>query len=174
MQRKYIIAFAGVPGSSKSIIAQHVSLNFNMPIFATDTVRFEVKEDLHIDDIREPHALLEYERRRQEVWKVLLATGRPFVLDASVDRRWAGIKSDLATAGYGWCLIAMELSSSFMRRLYRDTGRPEAVAELAVYMRQHQTFMNAYAPDIAIRITDETFADRKEIAQDAVSRFLSV
>jgi dephospho-CoA kinase len=44
MAQSFVIVFAGVPGSSKSIVAYYLSETYSLPIFSTDNIRFEVKE----------------------------------------------------------------------------------------------------------------------------------
>ncbi len=169
----FVITFAGVPGTSKTIISYHLSMTLGLPIFSTDNLRYEVREDLRVANANLPEARLEYERRYNERWAAALAARAPFIRDGSVDRQWIPVKAELQAAGFGWFLIDMELSRSFMRELYLATGRPGAARELDSYVTQHETFMARHSADISIRIGDEDFPRRRELAEVAVREFLT-
>jgi hypothetical protein len=171
MTKPYVITFAGVPGSSKSIIAFSLSMTFSLPIFSTDNIRYEVKEDLLVENINVPAALKEFHLRQQTRFQNILDTKKNFIRDGSVDRRWQEIKDQLDGAGYTYCLIDMELSKDFMINLYRKTGRTWAIEELDAYMAQHIAFMENYSDDITIKITDQLFKKRSEVAEIAVQKF---
>ncbi len=97
---------------------------------------------------------------------------RPFILDGSMDRTWSEIKRELAAAEYGKFIIDMELSRAFLENLYGKTNRPNSIKQLDHYLPQHETFMQTYAQDVDVQITDETFTRRTEVAAAALSGFL--
>src|ERR1700722_19094343 len=134
MPKPYVITFAGVPGSSKSIIAYYLSEVFSLPILSTDNIRFEVKEDLLIDNINEPKALKEFGLRQSRRFHQMLNRKMNFIRDGRVDRHWPEVKEQLQSAGYDWCLIDMELSKDFLLNLYSKTSRPRAIRELNSYL----------------------------------------
>jgi hypothetical protein len=169
----YVITFAGVPGTSKTIISYHLSMTIGLPIFSTDNLRYEVREDLRVANANLPEARLEYERRYNERWSAALQARVPFIRDGSVDRQWIPVKKELQAAGFGWFLIDMELSRSFMRELYLATGRPGAARELDSYVTQHESFMARHGADISIQIGDQDFPRRRELAEGAVREYLS-
>lgn len=168
----YVITFAGVPGTSKTIISYHLSMALGLPIFSTDNLRYEIREDLLVANANLPEARLEYERRYTQRWTAALDAGAPFIRDGSVDRQWMAVKEELEAAGFGWFLIDMELSPSFMRKLYLSTGRPGAARELDSYVTQHENFMARHSADVSVQIGDEHFARRREISEGAVRRFM--
>ncbi|HEX7633167.1 MAG TPA: AAA family ATPase [Candidatus Saccharimonadales bacterium] len=170
--KPYIVTYAGVPGSSKSIVAHHLSVAFSLPIFSTDNIRFEVKEDLRAADITLPEPLREYERRYDERWEALLASGKSCIFDASMDRRWETVKQQLVEAGYDWYLIDMELSRDFLLELYGSTKRQKAIEELDAYLRQHKMFIERYAADVSLQIDDQGFAKRLQLAENGLRTFL--
>jgi hypothetical protein len=172
MAKPLCITFAGVPGSSKSIVAHYISERFGLPILSSDNLRFEVKEDLLVDNINLPHALEEFEGRKEARLAWLLARHRSFILDGSVDRTWQDLKKRLETAGYAWFIVDMELSADFLTNLYQKTGRDWAVEELPRYMNQHQIFMAEHAGDVGVQITDETFVQRTSTAEAALRAFI--
>lgn len=171
--KPYAICFAGVPGTSKSIISHHLSCEFGLPIFSTDNIRFEVREDLRVDNINIPQALAEYEKRSKARREYFLSLGRPLVLDSSMDRKWPEVKEELHTYGYDHYMIAMEMSRGFIEGLYRETGRPEAVDELDHYMRQHNAFMDKYGHEAALTINDDSFADRLRLSVEGLQKWLA-
>ena len=172
MARPYAIVFAGVPGSSKSIVAHELSCQFGLPIFSTDNLRFEVQEDLRSPTINRPDALAEFHRRYADRWKGCLALKQPIIRDGSVDRTWPEVKADLKEAGYDWFMVDMELSEGFVETLYLETGRPISATQLPMYQRQHEAFMHEHAGDVDVRITDETFQDRRAVAVAGLQRYL--
>lgn len=113
MKQPYIVVFAGAPGSSKSIVSHYLSMEFSLPILNRDTIRSEVKEELLVSNINEPHALVEFEQRFTDRWEEALALGESFILDGSIDRSWPRTKPELQLAGFRWFMIDMELSRDF-------------------------------------------------------------
>lgn len=172
MKQPYVVTFAGVPGTSKSIISQHLSCILNIPSFANDRVRDEVKEEFLVADINEPHALAEYEKRAAKRRADLFSSGRSFILDSSVDRKWQEIKHQVQEAGYAYFLINMELSREFMENLYSKTSRLKALEQLPNYMKQHQDFMKQFSQDISVTITDTIFNQRLNVSQKSLQEFL--
>ncbi|HET7320091.1 MAG TPA: hypothetical protein VFI84_00720 [Candidatus Saccharimonadales bacterium] len=172
MSKPYAVVFAGVPGSSKSIVAHELSCQFGLPIYSTDNVRFEVREDLRADTINRPDALREFNKRNSDRWKGFLALQRPIIRDGSVDRTWPDVKSELLAAGYDWFMIDMELSQEFIEKLYKDTGRPVAVQQLPMYLAQHNSFMADYEQDVDVFITDDNFHNRRAVAVAGLQRYL--
>ena len=162
-----------MPGSSKSIITYSLSIAFSLPIFSTDNIRNEVREDLLVSNINEPRALKEYKRRQEQRFQETLKSSQSFIRDGSVDRHWQEIKEQINTAGYRWCLIDMELSRDFMINLYKKTNRAWAIEELDAYLVQHTNFMKKYSSDITIKITDQLFKKRNSVAEAAVRKFLA-
>lgn len=166
------MTFAGVPGSSKSIIAHYLSENFGLAILSTDNIRFEVREDMRSADLNEPPILKEYEDRVRKRRQAMYARRRPFILDGSMDRSWSDIRRELIVAEYTKFLIDIELSRPFLEELYSTTARPNSIGQLDHYLPQHEAFMHDYGAEVDLRITDETFARRTEIAAEALRAFL--
>ena len=173
MSKPYAVVFAGVPGSSKSIVAHELSCQFGLPIFSTDNLRFEVQEDLRSPNINRPDALEEFHKRYAERWKGFLALRGSIIRDGSVDRTWPAVKADLQSAGYDWFMIGMELSQDFMEKLYLETARPISATQLPAYQAQHEAFVQEFGSDIDLRITDELFPERRAVAVAGFQRFLA-
>jgi len=166
------ITFAGVPGSSKSIIAHFLSERFSLPIYSTDNIRFEVREDMLAASIHDPGVLDEFKRRAKMREDELIAEKKTYIMDGSVDRRWVELRSKLLARGYRWFLIDMELTPTFLQELYEETGRHEAVEQLSTYLGQHETFMAEYAADINLYIRDKDFKHRTILAERALRDFI--
>ncbi len=173
MIKPYAVVFAGVPGSSKTIIANYLSVKFNLPVFNNDQLRFEVKEDMMAANINRPDVLAEYEKRYKERFEELLATGHPMLLDGSVDRRWPETRRQLEGFGYDWMLIDMELSKGFLERFFVATGRTKFLEQLPKYLDDHRKFLEKYQDDITLKITDRAFKDRLRVAATALEEFLA-
>lgn len=183
MTKPFAVVFAGVPGSSKTIIASFLSGSFGLPIFSNDTLRHEVKEDMLVNNlvlkddllqrgINAPVALAEYERRLKERHSELLSTGRSIIFDGSVDRTWRGRRQRLEDHGYLHYMISVELSKAFLENLYSATGRASSIAQLDRYFAQHRLFLEEYDDDVSLQITDENFRDRLNVAANGLREFL--
>ena len=173
MKSKFIITFAGVPGSSKSPIINHLSSTFNLPVFSNDQLRHEVNEDLMVSDINIPKALREFEFRRKKMQDEILSFDRSVIFDKSVDRRWSELKESLFKYGYDCFLISLDFSVEFMTKLYTSTGRLWAVEELPAYNKQHQEFLAKYSGDVSLRLQDKDFINRVKICEEALKQFMS-
>jgi hypothetical protein len=165
MNKPYCVTFSGVPGSSKSIVAHYLSERFGLPIFSTDNLRFEVREDLLAKDIHAPGVLDEFNRRLGERRNWLFEHRVSYIMDGSIDRTWAEFKQRLESAGYRWHVIDMELSPAFIESLYLNTDRHWALEELSTYLGQHETFLAEFSEDIGTCITDKTFSNRTITAE---------
>lgn len=173
MNQPYIVVFAGAPGSSKSIVSHYLSMEFSLPILNRDTIRSEVKEEMLVSDINEPHALVEFEQRFTDRWEEALAMGESFILDGSIDRSWPRTKKELLASGFGWFMVDMELSREFFMELFTATKRPKAIEQLDMYLEQHEAFMKHYRTDINLEINDEAFPRRLELAAEGLATFLA-
>lgn len=173
MKQPYAVVFAGAPGSSKSIVAHWISVEFNLPIINRDIIRSEVKEDLLAASINEPPAKKEFEKRLASRWNSILADQKSIILDGSVDRSWAKTRNGLEAAGYRWFMIDMELSREFFVKLFTATNRPKAIKQLDGYLEDHRKFMDKYGSEVDIRIDDSTFPERLEIASKGLRDFLA-
>jgi predicted kinase len=183
VEKPYAVVFSGVPGTSKSIVAHALSCNYDLPILSSDNVRFEVKEDLRVQNlniredlnfssVNQNGALVEYERRIKERRHEALARGMPVILDGSVDRTWQDVRDQLQEHNYDWFMVDMELSRKFLEELYTGTGREAYIGQLDAYIADHQRFLAQHSEDISLEITDATFLDRRKVAIDGLGRFL--
>ncbi|HPW47844.1 hypothetical protein KBB76_02900 [Candidatus Saccharibacteria bacterium] len=172
MKHKFVVTFAGVPGSSKSIVANHLSFNFGLPIVNKDQLRHEVKENLMLSNINNPKALSRFEELSKTVHNQVFSTGISIILDRSVDRKWGILKQDLIKYGYEWFLISFDYSSEFMSKLYIATNRQWAVAQLDAYDKQHQDFLKNYSRDVNLHLEDADFTNRVKICVNAVDRWI--
>jgi hypothetical protein len=174
MPKPFAVVFSGVPGSSKTIISNYLSVKFLLPVFNNDQLRFEVKEDMRADNINRSDVLAEYERRYKDRFEELLATGHPMLLDGSIDRRWPQTRRQLQQFGYRWYLIEMALSEAFLRKFFIDTGRPKFLDQLPRYIEDHEKFIKEYGGEIDLRIGDDDFSRRLGMAQNGVSEFIKL
>lgn len=170
----FAVTFAGVPGTSKTPIANYLSCEFNLPILSTDQIRYEVREDLQVDDINMPEALTEYEKRRRERFERLLTQRKSFILDGSMDRRWSEVKERFEAEGYHWFMINMQLSKAFLLEFYNKTGRTDwAKQYLDHYLNQHNEFLVQFKTDVTLEITDDSFVDRLKLSAEGLQKFLA-
>lgn len=172
MKQNFIITFAGVQGSSKSPISNHLSYKFNLPVFCNDQLRYEVREDLLVDDIDIPEALAEFKKRQTKIRNEILASGQPVIIDSSVDRTWPTFKNELQRYEYGWFIISLDFSKEFLEALYAKTGRKWAIKELDLWYQQHQTFLSTYNQDVNLHLTDKNFTNRVQICINELKKFI--
>lgn len=157
--------FAGVPGSSKSPIAHHLSWNLGLPIFNNDTLRTEIKEDLLVFN------QMEYEKRRDERSFALMDTGDSFIYDASIDRAWQTHRKRLDERGYQFFIISLDLGEALLRQLY-DAKNYTEFAQLELRQPEHDAFLQNFGQLVNLHITDNDFPDRLAISLSAVRSWI--
>ena len=91
---KFCVLFSGVTGSSKTPIANYISIQFNLHVLNNDTIHTEVREDLLVFDETE------YIKRRNERIEVALKRNKSFIYDASIDRNWIEKNQEFNKHGY--------------------------------------------------------------------------
>jgi len=171
MSKPFAVVFAGVPASSKKAIAHYLSCKFGLPILSHDTIRNEVKEDLLINDINDPQALQEYNKRSAERRGEMLESSKPVIFASSVDRQWENQKKQLADKGYSWYLISLDLSKPFLEKLFAAKGYQ--TSNLDNYLKQHEDFLRNYYQDVNLSITDDSFSQRLTLAADGLQKFIA-
>jgi len=165
--KKYCIGFAGVIGSSKTPIAHYLSLKFGLPIHNNDVIRTEVTEEFGALNEEE------YVKRRDARLQEMIASGRSFILDASVDREWQTMKEAGAKAGYSIFLISLDLSRGMLEKLYHAKGYDRSLQLLDKFFGDHEVFLNEHGADIGLHLNDEQFSDRLRLSHEAVEKWLA-
>jgi|GEM_PF-369619 len=184
MTKPYAVVFAGIPGSSKTIIAHYLSTKFSLPIFSNDVLRYEVKEDMLASElvlpedlikkgINVPEVLAEFEKRLTARMNEILSTRKPLIIDGSVDRRWPARKEQLLKNGYDWFLISLELSKPFLENLFKSTGREFFIPQLDGYLSQHESFINKYGDEVNLFIRDQDFSNRLKLAASGLQNYVA-
>jgi hypothetical protein len=175
LSKPFIITFAGVPGTSKTPTAFHLSYTFQLPIIQMDAIRMEVREDLLIHDGADPRVLGEYRRRSITRYQALLKAGVCFIDDSSADRSWKQQPTDqyyqLQEHGYDCFIISMDLSMEFIRKLYA-ANHSLSKDNLEELFNDHRQFLEKYSDDVGVHITDQQFLERMSICERAVKVFL--
>jgi hypothetical protein len=165
-KKRFFITFAGVIGSSKTPIAHYLSIKLNLPIFNNDAIRSEVKGDIGFLDEEE------YIRRRDIRLKEIFHSGIPFIYDASMDRAWKGKKEVIIQTQYEPYIISLDFSKELLLQLYQQTKYYEAIPLLDTFIKDHNDFLEQYANDINLHITDKDFKDRLNIVYSNVKKYL--
>lgn len=166
MNKKILITFAGAIGSSKTPIAYYLSCKLNFPILNNDVIRTEVAEDLGKFDEQE------YIKRRDERIHAVLKNCPAIIYDASIDREWENWENKIVKAGYETFIISLDLSKDFLTELYKIKGYHESKERINQVVSDHEEFVKNYNHLIGLRITDENFKNRLELAYQAVSEWL--
>lgn len=161
------ITFAGPVGSSKTPIATHLSWNLGLPVMNNDALRSEVTEDFF--EFRQA----EYEARRDDRLRRLVASQRSFIADASVDREWWNVRPLLEQFGYAWFVISLDLSKAFLGRLYAAKGYAQSAGRIDQLIAGHRQWLDAFAGDVGLRIDDRTFPRRLALSLAAATAWLA-
>lgn len=167
MRKKFIVIFAGPPGSSKTPISNYLSTLFNLPVFNNDAIRSEVIEDKSFLDEEEQV------KRRDERLNKILALNNSFILDASVDRVLGQYVDKIDQLGYGYFVISLDLSKEFLISLYKAKEYGEFINNVDKTLSEHDEFLNRYGNLVNIHITDRDFPNRLEICAEKLSGWLS-
>lgn len=163
---KYIVAFTGVVGSSKTPITNYLSGVFGLPSFNADAVRSEVIEDKLNYDIPE------VEKRFVTRLTSMIQKGESFILDASLDRKFSEYKHELDTSGYKLFLINMDLSREFLVKLYKAKGYDESLKRLDQLIIDHKKFLEEFGDLVNVKIGDGLFISRLQIVENALREWL--
>lgn len=166
MNKKFLITFAGAIGSSKTPIANYLSCKLNFPVLNNDAIRTEVPEELGYFSEEE------YLKRRNERIRDVLENCPAIIYDASIDREWKNWEDKIAKAGYKIFIISLDLSKDFLIELYKIKGYHESAEKIDQFFSDHEEFVKNYSHLIGLKITDENFKNRLELAYSAVSEWL--
>jgi predicted kinase len=164
---KKVVLFAGMPAVGKSSIANHLSWKLGLAVFSSNILRAEVHQDTHDRELD----IEEFNRRRDARFKELVESGQDFILDASIDRTWPEMKPKLEDAGYEFFIISFDLSDESTDKLVStypvSWGKPPKE-----YRADHQNFLNDFANDVKLTITDENYSTRLDDALNSVKTWL--
>lgn len=167
MNKKVIITFAGMIGSSKSPIAHYLSCMFGLPIFNVDAIRSEVTEDYLEFNLEE------FCHRREERLKDMAEKNESFILDASIDRNWQDYKETIGDLGYKVFIISIDLSKEFITRLYQAKGYDESLKRIDTLYDQHEEFLKNFGQDVSLHIGDAEFHERLMLSENKFREWLS-
>lgn len=166
---KKCLLFAGMPGVGKSSMAGYLSWKLGLPLLATDVIRAEVHQDNSSSELD----IEEFNRRRDARMKELVDSGKDFILDGSIDRRWPEMKPQLEDAGYEFFIVSFDLSDELTDKLLKtypgDWGKPPKD-----YKDDHQKFLDDFGSDMNLAITDENYPTRLDDALTAVQTWIGV
>jgi hypothetical protein len=168
MSKRICITFAGAIGSSKTPIANYLSVKLNLPVFNNDAVRTEVTEDLGKFDS------VEHIKRRNKRLKEITKSGISFICDLSVDREWKMLKKLLVKNKYRWYIISLDLSKQFLVKLYKVKGYNNSLNVLDKFWNDHDNFIKNNGNEIGLHISDVDFKNRCETSFKKVRKYLNV
>ena len=163
---KFCVLFSGVTGSSKTPIANYLSIQFNLPILNNDAIRTEVREDLLVFDETE------YIKRRNERIEVALKRNKSFIYDASIDRNWIEKNQEFNKHGYKHFIISLDLSKEFLKNIYRAKGSTETEEFLNTKLVEHRNFLKHFSDIVNIHISDDTFLQRFNITSKVLKEWV--
>lgn len=166
MKSKFLILFAGAPGSSKSPIANYLSWKLNLPLFNTDIINTEMREDRLFQDQEE------FEKRRKLRTNEALELGYNFIADFSIDRKFSNYKPNIEEKGYKYFIVSIDLSKEFLEKIYK-AKEYQAIDKIPSWIEDHNQFLKEYNNLVNLHITEETFPDRLEITYNAVKAWIN-
>lgn len=164
--KPYCVTFAGAIGTGKTPIAHMLSVTFGLPIHNNDAIRSGVIEDF--GELKEE----EYVRRRDESIRTAIASGRSFILDASIDRSWDRLKAKLDEAGYDVFVISLDLRLPFIQKLHTWKSYPNSSELIEEFYNDHEKFLEAHDDVVNVHIKDEDYPERFVLARDAFKKWL--
>lgn len=162
--KKFIVAFAGPAGSSKTPIANYLSGQFGLPVFNTDAIRAEMTEDFLSYD-RDQYKTFKNKRFRKIVDK-----GNSFILDASIDREWETYKK-IIDGEYAVFIISIDISEKFLRDLYKAKIY-QATQDIDKWMEDHRKFLEKYGKLVNLSINDNNFKNRLALSAEALEKWI--
>jgi len=163
---KYIVTFAGPPGSSKTPIANYLSEKFNLPIFNHDSIRTEVTEDLLKFDEEE------FRKRSSNRLITLFNTKNSFIFDVSIDRRWKIYQDEILKSGYKVFVISMDLSRNYLIKLYEAKRYLESLKNIDKFILDHQKYLSEYSSMVNLSIKDNNFKKRLTLSEQTLTSWL--
>ena len=164
--KPYIVFFAGSVAAGKTDAAYYLSEQFNLPIFSSDAVRRDAKVEKNVVDIHD--ALNLFEANRSSRLKAMLAKKQSFIIDASVDRRWAEYKKLAEENGFAYILISFDLSRKKIMDNKARFDHVESKQQFEKWIDDHQKFFDQHAGDAQLHITDENYTQRQELMSKLV------
>lgn len=168
IDKKVCILFAGAIGSSKSPIAAFLSGELGLPVFSNDSIRTEISEDFSgSGEISNGERGAAYIIKRDERLLKIIESGKSFILDASIDRRWELIKLGLEAEGYRWFIISLDLGKEFLTKLYKQ--KDYAIDDsLNTTIKDHDLFKRKHAKEIGLHISNKNFKNRMKLSLEAI------
>ncbi|HNY04795.1 MAG TPA: hypothetical protein PKI92_03515 [Candidatus Woesebacteria bacterium] len=163
---KYIVTFAGPPGSSKTPIANYLSEKFNLPIFNHDSIRTEVTEDLLKFDEEE------FRKRSFIRLSSLFEQGDSFILDVSIDREWKNYQDKAQNSHYKIFTISLDLSRNYLIKLYKAKRYLESLKNIDKFILDHQKYLSEYSSMVNLSIKDNNFKKRLTLSEQTLTSWL--
>jgi hypothetical protein len=164
---KYIVAFAGPVGSSKTPIANYLSSQFYLPIFNNDAVRTEIIEDL--GEFNEE----EFRHRVLSRVENLFRSNVSFIFDASIDREWKNYSQKIQESNYQIFIISLDFSRDLLKKIYLAKGYKESLSCLDQLMADHQQFLAESKNIINLHLFDPDFTQRLVLSEKALRNWLN-
>lgn len=165
---KYIVTFAGSPGSSKTPIATYLSGKFGLPIFNNDSIRTEVTEDLLKFNEEE------FRQRSLKRLNDLFNQGDSFILDVSIDREWENFQEQLKKLDHKFFIISLDLSRDFLLKLYKAKNYQESFTNIDTFISDNQNFLKKYSDLVNLSITDTNFINRLSLSKNKLTEWLNI
>lgn len=160
---RLLVLFSGAPGVGKTTIAQKIESEFRGLRLENDAIRRMLKQD-YPDMMLEDISRLTYVIMQNSWdWLVDNSDNGLFVIDASIDRRYAQVEEFAREYGFKTVLLAFEITDQDHEQRIRNRGEHpfaslDRILSFAQQRRQEQKdFLSHHAPDMVITrsTTDE-------------------
>ena len=164
--KPFVIFFAGSTAAGKTEMAYYLSEQFGLPVFSTDAVRRDAKVKKDVVDIHDAMDLFESERDAR--CKAMFEKGESFIYDGSVDRKWAGLKKLAEEHSFNWLLVDFDLSTERIMKNKKMFDHIEPDSMFDKWIADHKQFHENHDQNAHLRITDNNYSQRYELASELV------
>jgi len=165
-----VIFMAGSTAAGKTQMAHYLSEEFSLPIFSTDSIRYDTKVDK--DEININEIVEDFHAARKTRGDAMFERGKSFICDGSVDRDWDDRKKAAEEAGFDWLLIDFDLSRERIMKNRKLFDRIENDELFDRWIAEHQKFHETSDQDAQLHITDDNYGHRYQLAEKLVKKAL--
>ena len=163
---RLIICYAWVIWCWKTPITNYISTKLWLPVFDTDAIRSEVREDLLVWDEDE------VKNRANKRLNSIIKEWKAFIFDVSVDRtRWK-IKEILLKNHYNYFLISIDLDKKTLSNFYKAKWYDESMQRIDNVYEDHQNFLKEFSDDINMHINERNYQNRLKNVYRVVSQWI--
>jgi len=161
---RLIVCYAWAIWSWKTPITNYISTKLWLPVFDTDAIRSEVREDLLVWDEDE------VKNRANNRLNSIIKEWKAFIFDVSVDRTWWNLKEILLENHYNYFVISIDLDKKTLSSFYNAKWYDESMQRIDKVYEDHEKFLKDFPDDINIHINETNYQNRLENVYKVVNQ----